>query len=238
VGEPTDISPANVADAGRTGTGFLARRVYATVREQIIRGQHADGTRLAEQRISEELEVSRIPVREALAMLEADGFVVSAPHRSAVVRTWDARSIDDLFDVRAVLEPGAARYAARAVARGGSTEALERALTAARDSVRSGDDYLIAACSAAFHEAVVATTGNDMMMAQMRAISGRIQWLFFRTATLDIDAAFQDHSEIAAAIASGDERVAEALSYSHIELDRAPTFAALGVSLTPGADDD
>ncbi|MCW2784755.1 MAG: transcriptional regulator, GntR family [Marmoricola sp.] len=222
--EPTDISTT-----GRTGAGALAHRVYTTVREQIIRGQYPDGARLGEERISAELEVSRIPVREALVRLETDGFVISAPRRSAVVRTWDARSLDELFDVRAVLEPGAARYAARAVARGGSTVALERALTASRDSVRSGDAYLIAERSAAFHEAIVTTTGSDLLMAQMRAISGRIQWLFFRTSTLDVETAFEDHSELAAAIASGDERVAEALTFAHIELDRAPTFAALGL---------
>jgi DNA-binding GntR family transcriptional regulator len=236
VPEPTSIVPGSAAAAGRPATGALSHRVYATVREQIIRGHYPDGTRLGEERISAELEVSRVPVREALVVLESDGFVVSAPRRSATVRTWDAQALDELFDVRAVLEPGAARYAARAVARGGSPQALERALTASRESVRSGDAYLIAECSAAFHEAIVATTGNDLMMAQMRAISGRIHWLFFRTSTLDVDAAFEDHSELAAAIASGDERVAEALTYAHIELDRAPTFAALG--LTPASEPD
>lgn len=211
------------------GAGALAERVYGVVREQIIRGHYPDGARLGEQRISEELSVSRIPVREALVRLETDGFVISTPRRSAVVRTWDAQALDELFDLRAILEPGAARYAARAVALGGSAAALERALTASRESVRAGDAYVIAHCSAAFHAAIAETTGSALMQAQMRAISGRIQWLFFRSSTLDVDTAFEDHSELAAAIASGDERVAEALTYAHIELDRAPTFAALGL---------
>jgi DNA-binding GntR family transcriptional regulator len=218
-------------EPSRAEGGALAGRVYASVRERIIRGEYADGERLAEQRISEELGVSRIPVREALAMLDADGFVVSAPRRSCVVRTWDARSLSDLFDVRAVLEPGAARFAARAVAAGGSTAALERALTASRESVRSGDTYLIAERSTAFHEAIVATSGNALLMSQMRSILGRIHWLFFRTSALDVDVAYEDHSGLLSAIASGDERIAESLAYAHIELDRAPTFAALGLSL-------
>jgi DNA-binding GntR family transcriptional regulator len=207
----------------------LARRVYATLREQIIRGERPGGTRLAEQPISEDLNVSRIPVREALAQLETDGFITTAQRRSAVVRRWDARAIDDLFEVRAILEPGAARIAARAVADGAPTAVLEQALTASRDSLSSADAYAIAEQSAVFHDAIVATSGNTLLMSQMRAIAGPIQWLFFLTASLDVDAAFEDHSAIAAAIISGDERLAEALSYAHIEMDRSPSFAALGL---------
>jgi DNA-binding GntR family transcriptional regulator len=207
----------------------LATKVYATLREQIIRGELESGERLTEERISADLDVSRVPVREALAMLDTDGFITSAQRRTAVVRTWDAEAVHELFDVRAILEPGAARYAARAVAQGGAMTSLEHALTASRESVREGDAYLIAQRSAEFHDAMVFTSGNRLLMSQMRAVSGRIQWLFFRTSTLDVEDAFVEHSDLAAAVAAGDERVAEALMYAHIERDRAPTFASLGL---------
>ena len=78
----------------------LSRRIYSTVRERIILGQYPQGSRLPEQRIGEELDVSRVPLREAVPLLERDGFVHSYPRRGAVVARWDAKAIDDLFDAR------------------------------------------------------------------------------------------------------------------------------------------
>src|SRR5690349_25113485 len=91
----------------------LSRQIYATLREGIIRGQYAQGSRLAEQRLAEELAVSRVPLREAVPLLEMDGFVRTLPRRGTVVSTWSLAAVDDLFDLRLCLEVGAATYAAR-----------------------------------------------------------------------------------------------------------------------------
>ena len=82
----------------------LSRRIYSTVRERIILGQYPQGSRLPEQRIGEELDVSRVPLREAVPWLERDGFVHSYPRRGAVVTRWDGKAIDDLFDARLSFE--------------------------------------------------------------------------------------------------------------------------------------
>ncbi|MDT5129653.1 MAG: hypothetical protein QOH54_5297, partial [Mycobacterium sp.] len=162
----------------------LSRRIYSTVRERIILGQYPQGSRLPEKRIGEELDVSRVPLREAVPLLERDGFVHSYPRRGAVVARWDAKAIDDLFDARLSLEVGAARYAARQVARGGSMDPLNVALEEAQRMVEAGDAYAIARSSTAFHEAVVETSTNELMMRLMQAISGRITWLFYLTSGL------------------------------------------------------
>ena len=205
----------------------LPRRIYSTVRERIILGQYPQGSRLPEQRIGEELDVSRVPLREAVPWLERDGFVHSYPRRGAVVARWDEKAIDDLFDARLSLEVGAARYAARQVGRGGSMEPLNHALSEAQAVVEAGDAYAIAQGSTAFHEAVVATSANELMIRLMGAISGRITWLFYLTSGLPADEAFHDHVLLRDAIASGNERVAESVAYAHIERDREPTFEAM-----------
>ncbi len=69
------------------------------------------------------------------------------------------------------------------------------------------------------------------MQASMRSVSGRVQWLFFLTSDLDVHDAFHDHVELVAAIARGDERMAEALAFAHIERDREPSFAVLNKPL-------
>ncbi|BDX31503.1 GntR family transcriptional regulator [Mycobacterium antarcticum] len=205
----------------------LSRLVYSTVRERIILGQYPQGSRLPEQRIGEELHVSRVPLREAVPWLERDGFVHSRPRRGAVVAHWDAKAIDDLFDVRLSLEVGAARYAARQVSFGGPMDTLDAALAEAQQTVAGGDAYAIAKTSTAFHEAVIDTAGNELMVRLMRTISGRITWLFFLTSGLPADEAFHDHVLLRDAIASGNERVAESVAYAHIERDRQPTFDAM-----------
>ncbi|MET0701588.1 MAG: GntR family transcriptional regulator [Mycobacterium sp.] len=237
-----DVTADGVADAGVGDTDpvfdtglSLTQRVYATVRERIILGQYAQGSRLPEKRIGEELDVSRVPLREAVPLLERDGFVHSFPRRSAVVNRWDATVIDELFDARLSLEVVAARYAARQVGRGGSMAALEDVLLRSHQVVAAGDAYAIAQCSTAFHEAVVAITGNQLMIQLMATISGRITWLFYLSSGLPADEAFHDHVSLRDAIASGNERVAEAVAYSHIERDREPTFEAMREVLAQSA---
>ncbi len=212
----------------------LSRHIYSTVRERIILGQYPQGSRLPEKRIGEELDVSRVPLREAVPLLERDGFVHSYPRRGAVVARWNAKAIDDLFDARLSLEVGAARYAARQVARGGSMDALNVALKEAQGMVEAGDAYAIARSSTAFHEAVVETSANDLMMRLIQTISGRITWLFYLTSGLPAEEAFHDHVLLRDAIASGNDRVAESVAYAHIERDRQPTFEAMREQLDEG----
>ncbi|MET0475130.1 MAG: GntR family transcriptional regulator [Mycobacterium sp.] len=217
---------SNGTDPPHSGLS-LSQHIYSTVRERIILGQYPQGSRLPEQRIGEELDVSRVPLREAVPLLERDGFVNSRPRRGAVVARWDAKAIDDLFDVRLSLEVGAARYAARQVSLGGPMESLNHALDEAQRTVARGDAYAIARTSTAFHEAVIETSSNALMIRLMQTISGRITWLFFLTSGLPADEAFHDHVLLRDAIASGNERVAESVAYAHIERDRQPTFDAM-----------
>ncbi len=205
----------------------LSRHIYSTVRDRIILGQYPQGSRLPEQRIGEELHVSRVPLREAVPLLERDGFVHTFPRRGAVVSKWDDQAVDDLFDVRLSLEVGAARYAARQVAAGGSMDRLNTALDQSQRVVQERDAYAIALKSTTFHEAVVDTTCNDLMLRLMRTISGRMTWLFFLSSSLPAEEAFHDHIALRDAIASGNERVAESVAYAHIERDRQPTFEAM-----------
>jgi DNA-binding GntR family transcriptional regulator len=205
----------------------LSRQIYAALREGIIRGRYRQGSRLAEQRLAEELQVSRVPLREAVPLLEVDGFVSTLPRRSATVTTWTITSAHDLFDLRLCLEVGAARYAARQVAAGASVAPLQAALGCSRDGLGTGDAYRIAGDSTRFHEVVVELTDNALMRSVMRSVSGRMMWLFFMTQELDPLDAHHGHEELLAAIESGNERVAEAVAYTHIERDRLDSMRAL-----------
>ncbi|MBT2512565.1 GntR family transcriptional regulator [Arthrobacter sp. ISL-30] len=74
------------------------------IRQLIISGEYAPGSRLRERELSEFLAVSRVPVREALQQLEAEGFVVTSPRRAATVKQITLKDVNELFDVRLILE--------------------------------------------------------------------------------------------------------------------------------------
>jgi DNA-binding GntR family transcriptional regulator len=205
----------------------LSRQIYAALREGIIRGRYPQGSRLAEQRLAEELQVSRVPLREAVPLLAVDGFVRTLPRRSAIVSSWTLRSAHDLFDLRLCLEVGAARYAARQLAAGASIAPLQAALDRCREGLTSGDAYRIAADSTCFHEVVVDLSENELMRSVTRSVSGRMMWLFYMTSELNPVEALHGHQELLEAIRSGNERVAESVAYTHIERDRLESVRVL-----------
>jgi DNA-binding GntR family transcriptional regulator len=88
-----------------------AAHAYAQVRAAIVENRYPPGQRLVEQRIAEELGLSRTPVREALRMLEAEGLVVSERNRGAIVRPLSETEVVDLYGLRIRLESYAVEVA-------------------------------------------------------------------------------------------------------------------------------
>jgi len=83
----------------------LTSAVADKLRDQIIRGEIAEGTQLRQDAIATQYHVSRIPVREALRQLDAEGLIAIVPNRGAVVPALSPDDIEELFAIRALLEP-------------------------------------------------------------------------------------------------------------------------------------
>lgn len=82
------------------------------LREAILDGRLSPGQRLTEERLADNLRISRTPIREALRVLQTEGLVDWAPYQGSTVRTYDAADLDDMYQLRALLEGNAARRAA------------------------------------------------------------------------------------------------------------------------------
>ena len=89
----------------------LAGMTLEAVRERILSGVYPEGEPLRQDAIADELGVSRIPIREALRQLEAEGLVVFNPHRGAIVSSLSLDEIDEVFALRAEIESGLIRRA-------------------------------------------------------------------------------------------------------------------------------
>lgn len=85
--------------------------VVAAIREAVLSGVYAPGDKLPQERLAQALGVSRIPVRAALRQLEAEGLVTFAPHRGATVRALDPAEIEEIYELRILLETFALRSA-------------------------------------------------------------------------------------------------------------------------------
>lgn len=107
----TDSPPRNEAALSRQARVTVADATTGQLRRAIISGQIPDGAPLRQDALAEELGVSRIPVREALARLEAEGLAVSYPHRGYFVTALSRDEILELFELRALLEPELLRLA-------------------------------------------------------------------------------------------------------------------------------
>ena len=83
----------------------LTSAVAEKLRDQIIRGEITEGAQLRQDVIAGQYRVSRIPVREALRQLDAEGLITIVPNRGAIVPELSPSDIEELFAIRALLEP-------------------------------------------------------------------------------------------------------------------------------------
>jgi DNA-binding GntR family transcriptional regulator len=194
-------------------------RAYSVLREQIIDGELAPGTLLAEVEQSTRLGVSRTPVREALSRLAADGLVATHSGRGVVVTDVPLTRIAELFEVRSALEEQAARLAARrrdpAV-----FEGLQRELRQAHELLENGDpvrhEYyeLVARLDAAIDDAVQ----NPLLvstLAGVRTHVARIRRLSHDDPERLREAA-HEHLMIVDAIVDGSESLAAHATQLHL----------------------
>src|SRR5699024_1687450 len=144
-----------------------------------ITGFYPQGHRLIEKDLAEDLQMSRIPVREALPRLATDGFVQVLPSGGYVVTTWTSELVDELFDARLALEVRSAELAAlRAHNDVTKMAQLARLVSETREAVESADSLRFATSHAQLHQYLVDISGNSLLADLMRAISGRLMWMF------------------------------------------------------------
>jgi DNA-binding GntR family transcriptional regulator len=199
--------------------------VADNLRERIIDGELAPGQRLVERDLSDELEVSRITIREAFQTLAAEGLVVMLPRRGAAVTEFGPLQVRHLLEVRQPLDVLAAKLAA---ARHTEQDAayLRSVLDAARAAMGREDQRGASAANLRFHEAVGQASGNPLLLSHMASLHAQVKRLFRMTRQLQTDHV-DDHERILAAILDRDADLAEELAREHLEATATETLAQL-----------
>ncbi|NUR88746.1 MAG: GntR family transcriptional regulator [Nonomuraea sp.] len=195
----------------------LRDKVRDELRARINQGLIRPGDRLYEYRLAEELGVSRIPVREAIRMLESEGLVVVQPHKGVLVRALGPDDVENLFDVREAMEVLAARLAARRVSEADVTR-LRGLLAQGRRALEEGDLEQVDATNTDFHESLIRVAGNPLLHEVWEPLQGRLRWLFRQNT--EQERVWQEHHDILGAVESGDAEFAAALALKHVRSSR------------------
>lgn len=199
---------------------------YRITRDAIASGEFPAGSWLREEDLATRSGVSRTPVREALRQLDIEGLVEIVPHRGALVLGWTAEDLDDIHDLRALLEGYAVRRAAEAPSGTVDLDTLTTLCDEMEQLLAQGTDLdypRIGELSSAFHSALHAASGNRQLMAAMPAL---IQIPLAREGYHQrrreaIERSLAQHREIIEAIAAGDPDWAESAMRAHVRAGRA-----------------
>lgn len=155
------------AEAGRLPA---SQRAYAYIRSRILNGELASDTFVEEEHISALIGVSRTPVREAFGRLQAEHLIELVPRRGARVRGVTLREMVEFYEVRRIIEGHVAGQLCRA--RAGAPAAMRRALEEMRALLPEPDArYMV--LDAALHEALVAASGNQVLIDMYAGLSTR-----------------------------------------------------------------
>ena len=190
---------------------------YKTLKAKILQGVLPAGTRLKANELKIELGISHIPVREALQLLWAEGLIVYAPHRMAIVADFTEQMRDEMMLVRALLEIPAVGVAAATI----SPDALARMKAVQREireAHRRDDIVRYIELNDAFHRTLYAAVGvaqveKVLATLQEGTSSYRHRWLADPQKRA---VAIRDHDEMLSGLERGDSVAVRTIAFRHL----------------------
>lgn len=184
------------------------------LRAAITAGEYPEDQVINQEDVARLFNVSKIPVREALKRLEAEGFVAFQRNRGALVTSLSKEQITHIFQTRAILESSAARLAAPLL----TDRALEAAEKLRLDFAMEKDVSKWAALNWAFHCAIYEGAGNPFLIDMIRSVNDRVErYLRIQLTLADgMQTADTEHQQILKACRSRDGDRAAQLVHDHV----------------------
>ncbi|RFC71835.1 GntR family transcriptional regulator [Streptomyces sp. AcE210] len=193
-----------------------AHSVCTAIRDDIVSGVYERGGRLTEEVLARRYGVSRVPVREALRTLEAEGFVVTRRHAGACVAEPTTQEAADQLEIRMLLEPLAAARAAQR-----RTEAhlkvLRGLVRLGQERSRRGQSEDLRSLGGWFHETLAQASGSPGLITMLTQLRHKIAWMYTVEQPAQPADSWAEHGAIVDAVARGDVERARALTAQHTE---------------------
>lgn len=213
----------------------LSGRVYEMLRASIRNGQILPGQPLQEVQLAAQLGVSRTPIREALARLANEGLVVS-DGRSYTVPSLTLADIDDIYEIRILIEPEALRQVASQTTDPAVLAPITAALEASIAAHKAGDNTAFMEANEQFRTAWLSLVPNARLVRAAELYADHVNHL--RSLTLDKakvrTVVLKGLKRIAAALAAGDGDATAAAMRDHLSEARNAFIAAVGLDRQTG----
>ncbi|AZM55980.1 GntR family transcriptional regulator [Streptomyces sp. WAC 01529] len=193
-----------------------AHSVCTAIRDDIVSGVHERGGRLTEEVLARRYGVSRVPVREALRTLEAEGFVVTRRHAGACVAEPTEQEAADLLELRTLLEPLAAARAAQRRT-DAHLKVLRGLVRLGQQRSRKGQGEDLRSLGGWFHETLVQASGSPGLITLLTQLRHKIAWMYVVDPPAEPAESWSEHAAIVDAVARGDAERARALTAGHAD---------------------
>ncbi|AOP51841.1 putative biotin regulatory protein BioR (GntR family) [Brevibacterium aurantiacum] len=195
----------------------LAARAYEILRHRLIMLDIAPGDPINEAALSAELDVGRTPIREALKRLESDHLVVSYPRRGTFASNVDLKDLSTISEMREVLEPIAARKAARNITPE-RRRAFEATIADLRELKETDEPRALMERDLEVHRLIYSSVDNPHLMetlVRLDDLATRI-WCLVIPRIPDLIGHIREHIDLLEAILEGKESAVEAHAAEHV----------------------
>jgi len=221
-------------EATRASASSLKDVAYERIRNAIIKMKLAPGQPLLDRMLSEQLQMSRTPVREALRQLEQEGLVVRRERRGWQVRSLTTKDIRDIFDIKEELEGFVARRVAETI----TSEDAVRLMTiveAMEESADRGDLEEWMEHDADLHRLVFSVLDNDRLETYIHALNNQWHGLRIGYTALQgrLEVACAEHREVVEAMCAGNAEAAETAMRRHLHSLRQDLITIMETLLMP-----
>lgn len=198
----------------------LAKLVREDLLEHILKGQLAPGDRINEPDVAKRLNVSRVPVREALRELESSGLVISRKHAGVFVRAIETQEVRDLYEIRSLLDgfAGAKSAALPAPARQELTRALNVSIATMREASAQHNLSAYYSENLHFHWLIVVAAHNEQLSRTYQEVVQKLHLARLQSLAQvsGMATSIEEHQNINQAIEHGDVRSAQSLLADHV----------------------
>ena len=196
----------------------LTETIYQNIKELIINGKYKSGSRLLLNNLSNEMNVSMTPVREALKKLEKDGLVAILPNRGAIVISLTLRDVIEIYDLRKQLELLAVELFIKNKKQNELDE-LSKICDEDDDHLRNGDFNSHIKCNYKFHMLLIKSGENKRLIKYYNELSGQLSILVGRTISFagEPKKSADEHRKIVEALRQKNIKLAKKIIQSHIQ---------------------
>lgn len=196
----------------------LRGKVFHQLQNEILNGKYNPGESLVETKLSEELGVSRTPIREAIRQLELEGLVQSIPNKGVFVTGISYQDIEDIYTIRMLIEGLAARWAAEKISDTELSELREAVEFEEFYTGRNDTEHLLKLDSR-FHDIIFKASKSKTLMHTLSTFHHYVQKARAESLSTPGRArkVLNEHKAILNAIADKDPKKAEKLTVEHIK---------------------